>query len=1244
MNNWTLCHRERVDSGFVFAYIYRETPTPEVQITPFPFAPAVGKKSEDCMIVGETTAQESRKSKRDPPKKVATKDDKIEIDLEGSNFRKPRGVKSSDGPVSASKPGKRRSVRFSADEESVDKAKNKIAEEEINVQPSKDVTAAQEESDRKEKRPVRKSRRSILYQEDVASETESDNSESLTLKSSRKSRSSRRDAKSSLVDNLEMPPADGPEEGLGNSKGAASPSKPTSVTFSLDNWLKTGKPCTTAEKGPVAASKTSLLFAEETQEQNTEQGGPAPIVFAEDTQQYSPAKFAQKQTSPSAMCVKETPLKTDEASVVLIDDAQKATKNLFTGVSPPTVADSQMQSVVPDSQIAPVDVFISPKSLPSPSNSSRLEAPSPAKSDCSTSEPMVKLFRLSQEEIERYSPRKKKEGRRGSESDSEPSHPKSENKKGAAIRFRKSSKERASHDDIFPNSQQSLGFQSVLDFENITDKPSAAPGSESIFHSPDKLKDVSDSLDINQNPDMEPMEDDSELSIEDSNATIVARPRRRDVPEARSLDDMSMDSSQGLGSSPKKTRGRPRKKSPASSSQVTSSSQEDESMQGSERLPARPLTEALLVPTLEDNSQGSYPDFSEMHQDSSSQQQGDSSQQSIATTANSAVKKRPGRPRKNPKTVPPASEQSSTGIEVENLSNNGEQDRFMLSQEELGLPSQSDSLPSEQPPLKTTVKVKSAAEKKRRRTREVKKVDKEETISEIADEKSDSVKKGSSNTEATADTPQEKELDELLASEDTAMGTKLNDSYISEDDIPLTKLAQQPPADIPLSALLGESDGGNDAKKPEQTKVKSLKKKKRVSLATNKAISVPEKAEVIVLDASQDVECSEELFASENTSTPVKSGEKKKKRKSLMMTAAEREARRLTMDVAESLKSPSSVQRKRSTKLALGKPKRRSSRRSLLVQDSELAEPVSSSVTDIEMVQDKENLDEKALDAITEKPETIKDQTDGELISSGNIKASSEDSSSVAAKADSPTETPEKAPHPSPRRNTASEKDVITKSNVVEISDTLDKEGDTTGESEVLKQQRYISPRKRDSPNTPTSGKAAVRKTIMMSRASLILQRAHMVINKTSPPSLKKRGYGLRSPIKFGHSQGARPGILKSPNTTPSKADAEVASTAGEISSKGSPPAASMFRPIHLPKIYSPSASPSAGILRKRKFTAGAAADTPSPPYKVNHLCWLFFKMALLTLVFHEQNLNYREMKLEYLGWFILLVCGPRRA
>ena len=65
------------------------------------------------------------------------------------------------------------------------------------------------------------------------------------------------------------------------------------------------------------------------------------------------------------------------------------------------------------------------------------------------------------------------------------------------------------------------------------------------------------------------------------------------------------------------------------------------------------------------------------------------------------------------------------------------------------------------------------------------------------------------------------------------------------------------------------------------------------------------------------------------------------------------------------------------------------------------------------------------------------------------------------------------------------------------------------------------------------------------------------------------------------------------------EAESPVKTSEIPASSKtGSPP--SLFRPVNLPQIYSPSASPSAGILKRRRISGDSPVDSPSPPNKVS--------------------------------------------
>ena len=132
-----------------------------------------------------------------------------------------------------------------------------------------------------------------------------------------------------------------------------------------------------------------------------------------------------------------------------------------------------------------------------------------------------------------------------------------------------------------------------------------------------------------------------------------------------------------------------------------------------------------------------------------------------------------------------------------------------------------------------------------------------------------------------------------------------------------------------------------------------------------------------------------------------------------------------------------------------------------------------------------------------------------------------------------------------------------------------------------------------DTPETPTSASK------FSSRSQYILERSRRIaLAKASPFPLS--GRKLLVPKKSPR------GILKhSPRVkSPEKSGANIplaalhnSPKASEFSSHSeSPPS---FRPIQIPKIYSPSASPSAGILKRRRLSGDTPAESPSPPNKV---------------------------------------------
>ena len=158
-------------------------------------------------------------------------------------------------------------------------------------------------------------------------------------------------------------------------------------------------------------------------------------------------------------------------------------------------------------------------------------------------------------------------------------------------------------------------------------------------------------------------------------------------------------------------------------------------------------------------------------------------------------------------------------------------------------------------------------------------------------------------------------------------------------------------------------------------------------------------------------------------------------------------------------------------------------------------------------------------------------------------------------------------------------------------------------------QKSSLSPTRRpvtqsiEMPETPTSA------TKHQSRASLILERSKLFSAPRTSSMYDKKKFTTLKPaaadtvIEDLISPGKS--ILK-----PTAAKAEEASGSGVVGTdvRASPPpptkptgaeSSPSFRPVQIPRIYSPSASPSAGILKKRKLNSEVPTDSPSPPNKV---------------------------------------------
>ena len=140
-----------------------------------------------------------------------------------------------------------------------------------------------------------------------------------------------------------------------------------------------------------------------------------------------------------------------------------------------------------------------------------------------------------------------------------------------------------------------------------------------------------------------------------------------------------------------------------------------------------------------------------------------------------------------------------------------------------------------------------------------------------------------------------------------------------------------------------------------------------------------------------------------------------------------------------------------------------------------------------------------------------------------------------------------------------------------------------------------------DTPETPTSAsKFTSRSQYILERSRRIclakaspspLSGRKLLVPKKSPRGILKRSPTTKSPDKNG-SNGPLAAIHGSPQ--PSKLP----------SHSDSPPT---FRPIQIPKIYSPSASPSAGILKRRRLSGDTPTESPSPPNKVCEYLLIYF-------------------------------------
>ena len=151
--------------------------------------------------------------------------------------------------------------------------------------------------------------------------------------------------------------------------------------------------------------------------------------------------------------------------------------------------------------------------------------------------------------------------------------------------------------------------------------------------------------------------------------------------------------------------------------------------------------------------------------------------------------------------------------------------------------------------------------------------------------------------------------------------------------------------------------------------------------------------------------------------------------------------------------------------------------------------------------------------------------------------------------------------------------------------DIVDSEGETGGELETAGEGETGTPIKHKQSVDSKEPDIDRKTSFAMSRASLILHRARLMMlgNKQSPGNSETVAMAMEG-------DNAKPelprcvGILK---------PARLGDCGTVDRGSQSPP--SQFRPVQLPCVYSPAASPSAGILKKQRLSSDTPKESPSP-------------------------------------------------
>ena len=943
------------------------------------------------------------------------------------------------------------------------------------------------------------------------------------------------------------------------------------------------------------------------------------ISLAEETQQFSPNKenrfLANK--GQEDICVEETPVKMEKGCVIVdMSNKEDSSRNLFS------------ENILSESQVFTVQ---NQDSTPS-----KAEFAVPLK----TASPVVKLQRLSPQEINVAEVPSNRKG--------------SLRRRSSMLRFSKASmetldnsKENVNMDDMVPSSQDSFGFQTKMAATMSKDKDVTGSQQAQNFHSsfdfsgkitsvesPAEKERTDSPLESELPMDVDPVESSqgsavegkkeeespaadvsSQESSEDLGSTLINRPKRRRMRKSSGeAKKVSSDSSQDVEEHLRRTKRTPKKKkcqcggpdhdhdhSDTSFTELMTSSQES-TQNTPDILANKPLLtlvdddnlESSVEPSKDKSSQSSVDSCKDKSLQSSEKQDTEvgqlsdvPSQESLKASEQSEIENKTPK-RKSGKSGRKKKMGDSPSLKEENSSQESLSGRTCQSQE---AESKSDTTEM------SSQEDSEGAEKKNKKNKKDKSDESSKKTIVIENEIISPVKTRK-KSKASVDEPSEKPSDNDSNSKkekslDDIVNKKCNLDHDSdsEDDVPLTQLkpvghetkesSEHSDDDMPLMKL---KETGND----QSEKLNEASKGKgNVNVAVYSCVELFPGSE----EQPVEEENKPETDSSFNSSTEesLRSSQKKNKQAGLA---------RLEKSLSIDMRSPKSKKILRSSgkgvvptrtlslaKRAQKKNKKKSphrvsaksKRKEETKVEPETKEAEEPEVIDIIKDEDTDAANVDSCTPLDELAETPMETTANED-KSGDIseaKAVIIDEQSVDVKPEEP-----------------------------EASDTMkllssSTPGKPVEDAKPVLTRKVVSPPKKgkpfDLPETPTSG------TKHRSRASMILERARMVcINKASLQNdLNKRKFtSLRpttgSPRMILHPK--RSGILKQTHESPTK---NGPMNGNPDSPKSSQQGSPKFRPVSMPRVYSPSASPSAGILKKRKLTEERYSDSPSPPNKV---------------------------------------------